>query len=183
MFLGNCYMKTVKEIADLFNQHFYNQFSDESKYDISIDFSDDKFFDFAIRTDSVYQLLFSLNPNKSKGPDSISGQVIKSCARSISFPLQLIFNLSFKTGSIPSEWKHAHIVPIHKKDNKNNIENYRPISLTCIISKVFEKCVRDELLIYCQHLLHDTQHGFLPLKSCTTQHIPFSHDINRLASL
>ena len=138
-----------------------------------IDFSDDKFFDFAIRTDSVYQLLSSLNPNKSKDPDNISGTVLESCARSVSFPLQLIFNLSFKTGSIPSEWKHAHIVPIHKKDDKNNIENYRPISLTCIISKVFEKCVHDELLIHCQHLLHDTQHGFLPLKSCTTQLIHF----------
>ena len=54
MFLGNCYRKTAKEIADLFNQHFYNQFSDESKHDININFSDDKFFDFAIRTDSVY---------------------------------------------------------------------------------------------------------------------------------
>ena len=73
---------------------------------------------------------------------------------------------------------NAHIVPIHKKDDKNNIENYRSISLTCIISKVFEKCVRDELLIHCQHLLHDAQHGFLPLKSCTTQLIPFSHDIS-----
>ena len=122
MFLGNCYRKTAKEIADLFNQHFYNQFSDESKYNINIEFSDDKFFDFSIRTDSVYQFLSSLNPNKNKGPDNISGQVLKSCARSISFPLQLIFNLSFKTGSIPSEWKHAHIVPIHKKDDKNNIE-------------------------------------------------------------
>ena len=53
-----------------------------------------------------------------------------------------------------------------------------PLSLTCIISKVFEKSVRDELLIHCQHLLHDTQHGFLPLKSCATQFIPFSHDIS-----
>ena len=67
---------------------------------------------------------------------------------------------------------------MHKKDDKNDIENYRPISLTCIVSKVFEKCVRDELLIQCQHLIHDTQHGFLPLKSCTTQLIPFSHDIS-----
>ena len=47
-----------------------------------------------------------------------------------------------------------------------------------MISKIFEKCVRDELLIHCQHLLHDTQHGFLPLKSYTTQFIPFSHDIS-----
>ena len=178
IFLGDCYRNTPKEVADLFNQHFYNQFSDESNYDINIDFSNDTFFDFTIRTDLIYQQLSSLNPNKSMGPDNLSGQVLKSCAQSIALPLQLIFNLSFKTGSIPSEWKLAHIIPIHKKDDKNDIENYRPISLTCIVSKIFEKCVRDELLIQCQHLIHVTQHGFLPLKSCTTQLIPFSHDIS-----
>ena len=52
------------------------------------------------------------------------------------------------------------------------------MSLTCIISKLFEKCIRDELLFRCQHLLHDNQHGFLPNKSCTTQLVPFSHDIS-----
>ena len=74
--------------------------------------------------------------------------------------------------------KLAHIVPIHKKENKNNVQNYRPISLTCIISKVFEKCIRDEILLHCQHLLNDSQHGFLPLRSCTTQLVPFAHDIS-----
>ena len=64
--------------------------------------------------------------------------------------LLVLCSYDFKTGSIPSEWKLAHLVPIHKKDDKNNIEAYRPISLTCIVSKVFEKCVRDELLIQCQ---------------------------------
>ena len=89
-----------------------------------------------------------------------------------------MFNLSFKTGSIPAEWKLAHIVPIHKKGDKNNIENYRPISLTCIISKIFEKSIRDALLNYCREYIHDSQHGFLPQKSCTTQLVPFSHDIS-----
>ena len=72
----------------------------------------------------------------------------------------------------------ANSVPIHKKGDKCCIENYRPISLTCIVSKIFEKCVRDEILNYCKDSLHDTQHGFLPHKSCTTQMIPFVHDIS-----
>ena len=90
----------------------------------------------------------------------------------------LLFNLPFKTGSLPADWKLAHIVPIHKKGDKDDIENYRPISLTSIISKVFEKCIRDELLLECQKFLHDSQHGFLPLKSGSTQLVPFSHDIS-----
>ena len=43
---------------------------------------------------------------------------------------------------------------------------------------MFEKCIRDELFLECKHLLHDTQHGFLPSKSCTTQLVSFSHDIS-----
>ena len=89
-----------------------------------------------------------------------------------------MFNLSFKTGSIQAEWKLAQIVPIHKKGDKNNVENYRPISLTCINSKIFEKSIRDALLNYCREYIHDSQHGFLPQKSCTTQLVPLSHDIS-----
>ena len=85
---------------------------------------------------------------------------------------------SFKTGSLPTEWKMANIVPVFKKGDKACIENYRPISLTSIVSKVFEKYIRDELLTHCNELIHDTQHGFLPHKSCTSQLLPFSHDIS-----
>ena len=70
-----------------------------------------------------------------------------------------------------------NIVPVYEKGDKNCIENYRPISLTCIVSKIFEKCIRDELLS-CKELIHDTQHGFLPNKSCVTQLLPFAHDIS-----
>ena len=139
-------------------------------------FSNDIFINFSISTDTIYRELSNLNPNKSTGPDNISGQLLKNWSRTLALPLQLLFNLSFKTGSIPSEWKLAHIIPIHKKDNKKNVQNYRPISVTCIISKIFEKCIRDEILLHCQHLLNDSQHGFLPLRSCTTQ--PFAYDIS-----
>ena len=178
MHLGECFRKNPKEIVDLFNQNFINQFSDESLYDISIKFSNNKFFEFSISTNSIYQQLIRLDINKSMDPDNISAHVLKKCAIPIAFPLHLLFNLSFKTGSLPADWKIAHIVPIHKKGDKGDIENYRPISLTSIISKLFEKCIRDELLLECQHLLHDTQHGFLPSKSCTTQLVTFSHDIS-----
>ena len=78
---------------------------------------------------------------------------------------------------MPDEWKIANVVPVHKKGDKNCVENYRPISLTSIVSKIFEKCIRDEIYTHCKDRIHDSQHGFLPHKSCTTQLLPFSHDI------
>ena len=137
MHLGSCFRNTSKDIADLFNKHFYDQFSEESKYDIDINFINNPLFNFSIGTNTIYQEPTKINPNKSTGPDNISGQVLKHCARSIAYPLSLLFNLSFKTGSIPNEWKLAHVVPIHKKGEISDIENYRPISLTSIISKIF----------------------------------------------
>ena len=178
MYLKDSTRNTRDGIANLFNKHFQNQFSDSSRYDIDIDFANDQSNDLTITSDTIFQLLRKLNPNKSQGPDKISGHLLKGCAPSIAFPLKTLFNLSYRTGSLPEEWKLANIVPVHKKDDKNNIENYRPISLTSIVSKLFEKCIRDELLFRCQHLLYDNQHGFLPNKSCTTQLVPFSHDIS-----
>ena len=48
MYLGNCYRNNSKDIAELFNQHFFNQFSDESSYNVDIDFSNDYFSSFSI---------------------------------------------------------------------------------------------------------------------------------------
>ena len=178
MHLDNTIRNNSEEIANIFNQHFYNQFSDRSTYEIDIDFSNDLISDFALDERNIYHALKNLNPNKSKGPDNINGLLLKNFAQSISYPLTILFNISFRTGSLPTEWKMVNIDPVYKKGDKNCIENYRPIPLTCIVSKIFEKCIRDELLSHCKDLIYDTQHGFMPNKSCVTQLVPFSHDIS-----
>ena len=166
MQLGNTVRNNSEEIANLFNKHFYNQFSDSNTYEIDIDFSNDRFSHFTIDDRNICNALRKLNPNKSKGPDNIGGLLLKNYAQSISYPLSILFNISFRTKSLPTEWKMANIVPVYKKGDKNCIENYRPISLTCIVSKIFEKCIRDELLSHCKKLIHDTQHESLPACFC-----------------
>jgi hypothetical protein len=69
------------------------------------------------------------------------------------------------------------VVPIHKKGDKANIENYRPISLTCLTMKVLEKLVRERLYRVCLPKITPFQHGFVPLKSCSTQLIDFNCDL------
>ena len=165
------------EQANLFNAFFYEQFSDKSLYNISIDYS--KNFDIDFEVHEIYNILRQLDPNKAPGPDLIHGQILKNCASSLSVPLQILFRTSYYTCKIPKEWKLAHVVPIHKKGSKNSVANYRPISLTSIIMKVYERIIRADLLRRCSSKLNKHQHGFLPGKSCETQLIPFYDNLAR----
>ena len=155
--------------ANLFNEFFCDQFSEISDYDLDIDFSNDENFNIEFDKNTVADLLRKTNAHKAQGPDGIHGHILKNCASSISYPLSLIFTTSYNIGQIPREWKLAHAVPVHKKGDKSLADNYRPISLTCLIMKIFEIQIRNNLMSRCHHLLDPRQHGFLPEKSCTTQ--------------
>ena len=119
---------------------------------------------FEISHIDVRNLLKNINSNKAPGPDGIHGKILKNCAVSIAYPLSIIFNISYNTGLIPNEWKLAHIVPVHKKGTKASVENYRPISLTCLTMKIFEKLIRNRIMAICKDKINNKQHGFLPLK-------------------
>ena len=98
----------------------------------------------------------NIDINKSAGPDEISGIVLKNCAYTLARPLSIPFNLSFSMGTVPPDWKLANVVPVHKKGDKCDVNNYQPISLTSM-----EMCIRDELYDICKNLICDKQHGFL----------------------
>ena len=162
-----------KEQAELFNAFFYDQFSEPSAYDVDISYNGD--VDYSIDFDhrTVRKLLSNINSNKAQGPDGIHGKILKNCAVGLAFPLTCIFRVSYNCGYIPQEWKLANVVPIFKKGNKGEVENYRPISLTCLVMKVFERIIKDKLLLLTNDLLDPRQHGFLEHKSCTTNMVNF----------
>ena len=160
--------------ANLFNEYFYAQFSEESSYDIDINFDPSENFNtLNFHALDVFLILKKMNASKAAGPDDIHGIVLKNCAASLAKPLSLLFNTSYNTGCIPAEWKLALVVPVHKKGEKGCVDNYRPISLTCLVMKVFERCIHKELLFKCGHFIDPRQHGFVNNRSCTTQMIPF----------
>ena len=103
--------------------------------------NDNNFINLKFHELDVLLLLKDINPSKAAGPDGIHGMVLKNCAPSLAKPLTIMFNISFVTGIIPDDWKLASVVPIHKKDEKGSVRNYRPISLTSLIMKIFEKCI------------------------------------------
>ena len=173
VYFEDSHKSNPQDKAELFNDFFYRQFSESSEYNISVDDSNPENFQIDFSISRVFEILKSLNSNKAMGPDKIHGRILKSCASSLSKPLSILFQNSYSSGKIPDEWKSALVVPVHKKGPKANVENYRPISLTCIVMKVMEKIVRDELMLRCGHLIDPRQHGFLKDKSCTTQLVDF----------
>ena len=91
-------------------------------------------------------------------------------ADAIAIPISLIFRKSYVSGEIPQVWKRANVSPLFKSGSRINSENYRPVSLTCVLCKVLESLIKDVMLKHLldNKLISDAQHGFLPSKSCTT---------------
>ncbi|CAL4240636.1 unnamed protein product, partial [Meganyctiphanes norvegica] len=85
-------------------------------------------------------------------------------------PLKIIFNRSLGNGECPDDWRSANVTPIHKKGDRTNPSNYRPVSLTSQVCKVLESIVRKQILGHLaeNNILRDEQHGFREGRSCLT---------------
>ena len=164
---------TPEEIADIFNSYFTSVFSvpQEDKVDHGagkFPAAEPPFSDIVLHVREVEAVLKSLDPNKATGPDEISARILKETATTIAPSLCKLLNRSLREGYIPSEWKLANVVPVYKKDKKGHVENYRPISLLCIISKVIERCVLNRINDRLEDLIADCQHGFRSRHLCVT---------------
>ena len=122
-----------------------------------------------ISINEVAHTLSNLDINKAMGPDALPARILKECANELAPSLCFLFNKSIKSGKLPDEWLSANVIPVHKKSDKANVENYRPISLLCLCSKVLERCLVNSIFTYIKPLIHDVQHGFLKGRSSTTQ--------------
>ena len=132
-----------------------------------------------ITVPGVEKLLKNLKPGKAAGPDNVSPRVLKELAETIADPLTRIFRKSLSEGSVPADWKHANVSPIFKKGQKYDPANYRPISLTCIASKVMEHVICSNLMQHASRnsIFYALQHGFRDRRSCETQLLEFVQDV------
>ena len=84
-----------------------------------------------------------------------------------------------ETGIFPSEWKMANVVPVYKTDDKQNVKNYRPVSLLPIFGKVFERLIYKEMYSFFieNDLISSNQSGFKQGDSCINQLLSITHEI------
>ena len=180
---NNQYVTDFKAKADLFNIYFSNQCSllnNSSVLPLDINPILHPSLDtFNIESDQILKIIRSLDINKSHGYDNISARMLKICDSSIVKPLLMIFRNSLNEGVFPSLWKKGNITPIHKKGDKDNINNYRPISVLPLFGKLFEKLIYNALYKYLEdnHILDANQSGFRTGDSCINQLLSITHNI------
>ena len=132
-----------------------------------------------ITYDEVLSCLLKIETGKASGCDRISARVLKMCSGSIAGAVTNLFNLSLSTGCLPQEWKIHRISPIFKSGSRHNVENYRPVSLLCIISKLLEALVYEKIISFVSDRICANQFGFLRNRSSVLQLLlSFSSIIN-----
>jgi len=149
---GNLLLSDASK-AECFSNYFASVFSRDNGApppDCSVPL-DCKLSSCSFAPEVVYAALLDLPSKTSVGPDGIPPVFLRNLAVVLSFPLSLIFEKSFATGEVPMLWKEANVTPIYKKLAASLVSNYRPISLTSAVSKVFETILRNQITGFSQN--------------------------------
>jgi len=168
--IDNEYCSDEHTVANEFNTYFStisDSYNSSTPPFHSLNLAEDPFctssFYFnKISSMEIIQLINSLNNSNSRGYDNISNKLLKNIAYNISDVLSYLFNKSIKDGTFPDELKTAVVIPLFKKGDKDRKENYRPISLLPIISKIFEKALKKRMISFLtkNKFLSPKQFGF-----------------------
>ena len=168
------------QYASVFSQPVYTDaeldtlfVEDNPEYGISnIDFNED----------DILQAMGEFSCNSAAGPDGFPAKLLKECRVSLSHPIYLIWRKSMTQGVVPASCKVANIIPIHKGKSRSEAKNYRPVALTSLLVKTFEKVIRQKLVDYFNenNMFNDNQHGFRGARSCLSQLLSHFDMITRL---
>ena len=167
------------ELSETFNSHFAT-IGPKLANNISQN-SDSSYLNYLSKTNNtfelrltnyskVFKILSKLCKTKATGLDKIPARFLKECLDLITVSLCSIFNRSITSGIFPEEWKCAKVTLLFKNGQRSDFNKYRPISVTPIVAKVFERIIYDQLYAYLNdnNLISCRQSGFRSLHSTVT---------------
>ena len=175
------FVTDIQKKANVFNKFFAEQctpLDNNSSLPVNQLFlTQSRLMSLDLDDDELLKIIRALNINKAHGHDDISIRMIKICDKSLIKPLMLIFKKSIRSSYYPDIWKKSNIIPVHKKNDKRLVNNYRPISLLPVFGKIFEKIIFNKIYNYLskENLLNSNQSGFQPSDSCINQLIAITH--------
>jgi len=169
------------EMVTEFNSYFASVFTSENVQKLPTvtnmfcGSADDRCQDVIFSQDDVAKVLSKLREDKAAGADDLPPRLLLQIKDQISYPLFLLFRKSLDEGIVPKDWKMSNVSPIFKKGSRSLAENYRPVSLTSVICKLFESIIRDTLVHHLEQklLIANSQHGFRKGRSCLSNLLSF----------
>ena len=135
--------------------------------------------DFEIEDEDILEAIGAILSNSACGPDEIPAILLKHCKFELCKPIRLIWSESFQIGLVPKFYKASNVTPIYKKGSRAQGANYRNISLTSHIIKIYERILRKKIVSFLEvnKILCPNQHGFRSGRSCLTQMLSHFDDV------
>ena len=130
------------------------------------------------REQLLYKVIEKLPKQKSAGPRYIPSWALKDCKLSIGTHLQFAINECINANTFPEILKEAYVTAIYKKGDRHNPENYRPISVTPTLAKIFERLLLEQMLEVKSKIINKNQFGFQKQKSCINTKIALTEKKN-----
>ena len=167
-------VEDAQEICQILQEQFKSVFS-QPKFaqtdPVSLGHADQNLCDIEITVDDIEEAINKLSSESAPGPDGIPPVLLKKCVNSLKGPLCMLWTESMRSGQIPNRLKLGQITPVHKSGPRSEAKNYRPITLTSHIIKIFERVITKKLVDYLEAnlLFNKRQHGFRKGRSCLSQ--------------
>ena len=120
--------------------------------------------------DELISIINNLKNKKSYGLDGISPVLFKKIAGNLLDPLLFLINLCLESGKFPDVLKTSIVSPIFKKGDQSDIQNFRPISVVSVFSKIVERVIYNKIISFFEknNILSNMQHGFRTGRSIET---------------
>ena len=176
------------EMANELNEYFASVFTAENlqnipQHDDLVRTNDGKpvLDDIYITEEMVLRKLRGLRSDKATGADDLSPRLLSQIQVEVCHSMTVIFQKSLQSGVVPQDWKLANVTPIYKKGGRGQSCNYRPVSLTSQVCKLFESIIRDLMVDHLERseLIRDSQHGFRRGRSCLSNLLVFLDKVTR----
>ena len=168
----------AKEKVNFLNDYFHSVFSPKSSFNLSdMKCENTILSNFSISKTYLNQIITVLDITKLRGPDGFPPIFFQRTAREMTTILHCVFKNIKRVRKKPDKWKFAVVSPIYKKGDKRLMENYRPVSLLNIMSKLLEKCMYPALYDHFIKFLTRSQHGFVKNRSVVTNMLSFLKEI------
>ena len=163
-----------KDMAEILSQQYVNVFSkpsEDQEANNNANTNSKSIPPLQISEENITKAIDELSPTSAAGPDGFPAILLKNCKTALATPLVILWTKSLEKGVVPELLKKSIITPIHKGGSRSTAANYRPISLTSHIIKIFEKIMRQHIVNYMNDnsLFNASQHGFRAGRSCLSQ--------------